>query len=150
MIITSIYQYLGTMAKESSLQQSAAAGIDDYRKDLGEWPRSWMARSQNLGARSQRNVSVETLVFQVIPDGVPILYHNDSEEHERSFASACREFRRFLEGHPSPASAKRQAEITTYRLIPRRGPSKEMWAQRRWGRTPCRKTAVLAYFPVNA
>jgi len=33
---------------------------------------------------SLRNVPIETLVFQVIQDGGPILYHNDSEEQERS------------------------------------------------------------------
>jgi len=57
---------------------------------------------------SLRKVPIETLVFQVIQDGGPILYHNDSEEQERSFESTCSKFRRFLEGRPSLASAKRR------------------------------------------
>jgi hypothetical protein len=31
-----------------------------------------------------RKVPVETLVFNMIQDGGPILYHNDSEEQQRS------------------------------------------------------------------
>jgi hypothetical protein len=145
---------MGTMAKASTLQQSAAACIDDYCKDFGEWPRSWMGLPEDLvpGEKmvtyfrpflehlidlglsrktirkhvnnlwilggemirdlhetpSLRKVPIETLVFQVIQDGGPILYHNDSEEQERSFASTCGKFRRFLEGRTSLASAKRQ------------------------------------------
>ena len=57
---------------------------------------------------SLRNVPIETLVFQVIQDGGPILYHNDSEEQQRSFESSCSKFRRFLEGRSSVAPAKRR------------------------------------------
>ena len=57
---------------------------------------------------SLRKVPIAALVFQVIQDGGPILYHNDSEEQERSFASTCSKFRRFLEGRPSLASATRR------------------------------------------
>jgi hypothetical protein len=52
-------------------------------------------------------VPIETL-FNVIQDGGPILYHNDSEEQERSFESTCNKFRRFLQGRPSLAPAKRR------------------------------------------
>ena len=37
----------GAMAKASTLQQSAAAGIGTYCKDLAEWPRSWMGLAQD-------------------------------------------------------------------------------------------------------
>ena len=142
------------MAKASTLQQSATARIDDYCKDLAEWPRSWMGLPEDLvpGEKmvayfrpflehlidlglsrktirkhvdnlwvlggemirdlhqtpSLRKVPIETLVFQVIQDGGPILYHNDSEEQERSFESTCSKFRRFLEGHSSVAPARRR------------------------------------------
>ena len=43
-----------------------------------------------------RKVPVETLVFSMIQDGGPILYHNDSEEQQRSLESTCRKFCRFL------------------------------------------------------
>ncbi len=57
---------------------------------------------------SLRKVPIETLVFQVIQDGGPILYHNDSEEQQRSFESTCSKFRRFLEGRWSVAPARRR------------------------------------------
>jgi len=133
----------GLMAKESTLQQSAASGIDAYCKDLAEWPRSWMGLPEDLVPGEKmvayfrpflehlvelglsrktirkhvdnlwvlggemirdlhetpalRKVPVEVLVFNVIQDGGPILYHNDSEEQQRSFESTCNKFRRFLE-----------------------------------------------------
>jgi hypothetical protein len=111
---------MGAMAKVSTQQQSAAARIDDYCKDLAEWPRSWMGLPKDLvpGEKmvayfrpflehlihlglskktirkhvdnlwvlggemirdphetpSLRKVPIETLVFQVIQDGGPILY----------------------------------------------------------------------------
>jgi hypothetical protein len=55
-----------------------------------------------------RKVPVETLVFNMIQDGGPILYHNDSEEQQRSLESTCRKFRRFLkEGQSSAVTKKR-------------------------------------------
>jgi len=52
---------------------------------------------------SLRKTAVETLVYQVIQDGGPVLYHNDSEEQQRSFESTCNKFRRFLqEQNPAP------------------------------------------------
>jgi hypothetical protein len=55
-----------------------------------------------------RKVPVETLVFSMIQDGGPILYHNDSEEQQRSLESTCRKFRRFLkEGQSSAVTKKR-------------------------------------------
>lgn len=57
---------------------------------------------------SLRKVPIETLVFQLIQDGGPILYHNDSEEQERSFASTCSKFRRFLESRSRVAPARRR------------------------------------------
>lgn len=57
---------------------------------------------------SRRKVPIETLVLQVIQDGGPILYHNDSEEQERSFESTCSKFRKFLQGRPSLAPDKRR------------------------------------------
>jgi len=145
---------MGAMAKISTLQQSATARIDDYCKDLAEWPRSWMGLPEDLvpGEKmvayfrpflehlidlglsrktirkhvdnlwvlggemirdlhetpSLRRVPIETLVFQVIQDGGPILYHNDSEEQERSFESTCSKFRRFLEGRSRVAPAGRR------------------------------------------
>ena len=145
---------MGARAKVSTLQQSAAARIDDYCKDFAEWPRSWMGLPEDLepGKKmvayfrpflehlidvglsrktirkhvdnlwvlggelirdlhetpSLRKVPIETLVFQVIEDGGPILYHNDSEEQERSFESTCNKFRKFLQGCPSLAPAKRR------------------------------------------
>jgi hypothetical protein len=138
---------MGARAKISTLQQSAAARIDDYCKDFDKWPRSWMGLPEDLlpGEKmvayflpflehlidvglsrktirkhvdnlwvlggelirdlhetpSLRNVPIETLVFQVIQDGGPILYHNDSQEQERSFESTCNKFREFLQGRPS-------------------------------------------------
>ena len=145
---------MAAMAKASTLQQSATARIDDYCKDLAEWPRSWMGLPEDLvpGEKmvayfrpflehlidlglsrktirkhvdnlwvlggemirdlhqtpSLRKVPIETLVFQVIQDGGPILYHNDSEEQQRSFESTCSKFRRFLEGRSSVAPARRR------------------------------------------
>jgi hypothetical protein len=52
------------------------------------------------------------MVFQVIQDGGPILYHNDSEEQERSFASTCSKFRRFLKGRSSVAPGQEAVEMT--------------------------------------
>lgn len=46
---------------------------------------------------SLRKVPVEELVFDVVKEGGPLLYHDDSEEQQRSFESTCRKFRRFLE-----------------------------------------------------
>ena len=40
----------GLMAKESTLQQSVATGIETYCKDLAEWPRSWMGLPEDLVA----------------------------------------------------------------------------------------------------
>jgi hypothetical protein len=39
---------MGARAKVSTLQQSAAARIDDYCKDLAGWPRSWMGLAEDL------------------------------------------------------------------------------------------------------
>lgn len=49
---------------------------------------------------SLRKVPVEDLVFDVLQEGGPLLYHGDSEEEQRSFESTCRKFRRFLEQQP--------------------------------------------------
>jgi hypothetical protein len=49
---------------------------------------------------SLRKVPVEALVFDVLREGGPLLYHCDSEEQLRSFESTCRKFRRFLEQQP--------------------------------------------------
>ena len=46
---------------------------------------------------SLRKVPVEELVFNLLEEGEPLLYHGDSEEQQRSFESTCRKFRRFLE-----------------------------------------------------
>lgn len=46
---------------------------------------------------SLRKLPVEELVFNVLEEGGPLLYHGDSEEEQRSFESTCRKFRRFLE-----------------------------------------------------
>ena len=55
-----------------------------------------------------RKVPVETLVFNMIQDGGPILYHNDSEEQQRWLESTCRKFCRLLkEGQSSAATKKR-------------------------------------------
>ena len=48
-----------------------------------------------------RKVPVEELVFNILLDGGPILYHSDSDEQQRSFQSTCRKFRRFLKSHPT-------------------------------------------------
>jgi hypothetical protein len=45
---------------------------------------------------SQRKVSVQRLLLNMIADGSPLLYHCDSEEQQRSFDSTCRKLRRFL------------------------------------------------------
>ena len=47
-----------------------------------------------------RKVPVEQLVFDLVGDGGPLLYHPDSDEELRSFESTCRRFRRFLEQLP--------------------------------------------------
>jgi hypothetical protein len=49
---------------------------------------------------SLRKVPVEELVFNVLEEGGPLLYHGDSEEQQRSFESTCRKFRHFLEQQP--------------------------------------------------
>ena len=46
---------------------------------------------------SLRKAPVEDLVFDVLKEGGPLLYHCDSEEQLRSFESTCRKLRRFLE-----------------------------------------------------
>ena len=46
---------------------------------------------------SLRKMPVEELVFNVLEEGGPLLYHGDSEEEQRSLESTCRKFRRFLE-----------------------------------------------------
>lgn len=46
---------------------------------------------------SLRKVPVEELVFNVLEEAGPLLYHGDSEEQQRSFESTCRKFRRFRE-----------------------------------------------------
>jgi hypothetical protein len=46
---------------------------------------------------SLRKVPVEELVFNVLEEGGPLLYHCDSEAQQRSFDATCRKFRRFLE-----------------------------------------------------
>jgi hypothetical protein len=145
---------VGAMTNPSTLQQSAAPGLDDYCKDLAEWPRSWMGLPKDLvpGEKmvayfrpflehlidlglskktirkhvdnlwvlggemirdlhetpSLRKVPIETLVFQVIQDGGPILYHNDSEQQQRSFESTCSKFRRFLEERQNLVPARRR------------------------------------------
>jgi hypothetical protein len=39
---------MGAMSEVSTLQQSAAARINDYYKDLAEWPGSWMGLPEDL------------------------------------------------------------------------------------------------------
>jgi hypothetical protein len=48
-----------------------------------------------------RKVPVEQLLFDLIQEGGPLLYHNDSEEQQRSFQSTCRKFQRFRTQPPS-------------------------------------------------
>ena len=144
----------GLMAKASTLQPSAATGIDAYCKDLAEWPSSWMGLTEDLVPGEKmvayfrpflehlvelelsrktirkhvnnlwllggeiirdlhetpalRKVPVETLVFNMIQDGGPILYHNDSEEQQRSLESTCRKFCRFLKEGQSSAVIKKR------------------------------------------
>jgi len=136
------------MAKESTLQQSLATGIEIYCKDLAKWPRSWMGLPEDLepgeemvvyfrpflehlvGLRlsrktmrkhvdnlcvagremirdlhetpALRKVPVETPVFNVIQGGGPILYHNDSEEQQRSFELRATSFADFWKGERAP------------------------------------------------
>lgn len=117
-----------------------------YRRELADWPRSWMGMPEDLlpGRRvvayfqpflehlvqldlsretlrkhvnnlwllggeiirhlnetpSLRNVPIEHLVFGLLGEGGPMLYHSASEEELRSFESTCRKFRRFLEQPP--------------------------------------------------
>jgi len=47
-----------------------------------------------------RKAPVEALVFDVLKEEGPLLYHCDSEEQQRSFESTCCKFRRFLEQQP--------------------------------------------------
>src|SRR5437870_13174855 len=47
-----------------------------------------------------RKAPVEALVFDVLKEGVPLLYPCDSEEQQCSFQSTCRQFRRFVEHLP--------------------------------------------------
>jgi len=49
---------------------------------------------------SLRKVPAEALLFDVLKEGGPLLYHCDSEEQQRSFESTCRKLRRFLEQPP--------------------------------------------------
>ena len=49
---------------------------------------------------SLRKVPIDRLLFDLIEDGGPLLYHGDSEEQQRSFDSTCRKFRRFLTAPP--------------------------------------------------
>ncbi len=51
-------------------------------------------------APSLRKVPMEHLVFDLVGEGGPVLYHGDSEEELRSLESTCRRFRRFLEQLP--------------------------------------------------
>jgi hypothetical protein len=51
-------------------------------------------------AASLRTVPVEALIFDVLQEGGPLLYHCDSEDARRSFESTCRKFYRFLEQRP--------------------------------------------------
>jgi len=44
---------------------------------------------------SLRKRPVDQLLFELIGDGGPLLYHGD-EDQQRSFDSTCRKFRRFL------------------------------------------------------
>jgi hypothetical protein len=44
---------------------------------------------------SLRKRPVDQLLFELIEDGGPLLYHGD-EDQQRSFDSTCRKFRRFL------------------------------------------------------
>ena len=44
-----------------------------------------------------RKVPIAKLLFDLVADGGPLLYHSDSEEQRRSFESTCNKFRRFLE-----------------------------------------------------
>jgi hypothetical protein len=49
---------------------------------------------------SLRKVPVEELVFNLLEEGGPLLYHGDSEGQQRRFESTCRKFRHFLEQQP--------------------------------------------------
>ena len=69
---------------------------------------------------------VETLVFNVIQDGGPILYHNDSEQ-QRSFESTCSKFRRFLQGEKRTAITKRRWKLRRQRISLPRGDSPPAW-----------------------
>jgi hypothetical protein len=103
--------------------------------------------------RDNLHVEMGALVFQVIQDRGPTLYHNDSEEQERSFAAFASTRSKFsqIPGRPPEAGINQEAvEITTYPLISSEEAKKEMWPQRRSGRTLCRKSSVLAYFPVKS
>ena len=46
---------------------------------------------------SLRKVPVEELIFEVVQEGGPLLYHSESDDQQRSFESTCRKFCRFLE-----------------------------------------------------
>ncbi len=54
---------------------------------------------------SLRKVPVEELVFNLLEEGGPLLYHGDSEEYERCFESTCRGTRLGL-GRPLRRSAR--------------------------------------------
>jgi hypothetical protein len=43
-----------------------------------------------------RKAPVERLLFDLIQDGGPLLYNNNSEEQQNSFQATCRKFCRFL------------------------------------------------------
>jgi hypothetical protein len=47
-----------------------------------------------------RKAPVEALVFDVLKEEGPLLYHCDSKQQQCSFESTCRKFRRFLEQQP--------------------------------------------------
>jgi hypothetical protein len=46
---------------------------------------------------SLRKLRIEQLVFDLIQDGGPLLYHCDSEEELQSFESTCRRLYRFVQ-----------------------------------------------------
>src|SRR5207245_9526159 len=48
-----------------------------------------------------RKAPVEALVFDVLMEGGPLLYHSASEEQQPSFESTSRTFRGFLDHQPS-------------------------------------------------
>jgi hypothetical protein len=63
---------------------------------------------------SLRKVLVEDLVFEVLQEGGPLLYHGDSEQQQRSFESTCRQV------SPLPRTPTSIDRSPTHRF-PRRG-----------------------------